>query len=36
MPLAGDIVCIDSSHLTTLFGATESLQNLWRNIATMG
>lgn len=33
---AGDIVLIDSTHFTTLFGATESLQNLWRNVATMG
>ncbi|HEX5142891.1 MAG TPA: hypothetical protein VFW21_03375 [Mycobacterium sp.] len=30
-----DIVLIDSTHFTTLFGATESLRNLWRNIATM-
>ncbi len=32
---AGDIVLVDSTHFTTLFGVTESLQNFWRNIATM-
>ncbi|OBK26075.1 hypothetical protein [Mycobacterium asiaticum] len=32
---AGDIVLIDSTHFTTLFGGTESLRNLWRNFATM-
>lgn len=32
---AGDIVLIDSTHFTTLFGATASLRNLWRNVATM-
>jgi hypothetical protein len=32
---AGDIVLIDSTHFTTLFGGTESLRNLWRNVATM-
>lgn len=32
---AGDIVLIDSTHFTTLFGGTESLKNLWHNIATM-
>jgi hypothetical protein len=31
---AGDIVIIDSTHFTTLFGATRSLRNLWRNLAT--
>jgi hypothetical protein len=31
---AGDIVIIDSTHFTTLFGATSSLRNLWRNLAT--
>lgn len=31
----GDIVLIDSTHFTTLFGGTESLRNLWRNLATM-
>ena len=32
---AGDIVLIDSTHFTTLFGGTTSLRNLWRNLATM-
>ncbi len=32
---AGDIVLIDSTHFTTLFGGTQSLQNLWRNLAAM-
>lgn len=32
---AGDIVLIDSTHFTTLFGGTESLCNLWHNLATM-
>ncbi|PRC46179.1 hypothetical protein C6A85_91395, partial [Mycobacterium sp. ITM-2017-0098] len=32
---AGHIVLIDSTHFTTLFGATASLRNLWRNVATM-
>lgn len=32
---AGDIVLIDSTHFTTLFGATDSLRNLWRNVAVM-
>lgn len=32
---AGDIVVIDSTHFTTLFGGTESLRNLWHNLATM-
>lgn len=30
---AGDIVLIDSTHFTTLFGGTESLKNLWHNLA---
>lgn len=30
---AGDIVLVDSTHFTTLFGGTESLHNLWRNLA---
>ncbi|WNG88914.1 hypothetical protein C6A87_006825 [Mycobacterium sp. ITM-2016-00317] len=30
---AGDIVLVDSTHFTTLFGGTQSLQNLWRNLA---
>lgn len=32
---AGDIVLIDSTNFTTLFGGTDSLENLWRNFATM-
>lgn len=32
---AGDIVLIDSTHFTTLFGGTDSLRNLWNNLATM-
>lgn len=32
---AGDILLIDSTHFTTLFGGTESLSNLWRNLAQM-
>lgn len=32
---AGDIVLLDSTHFTTLFGGTDSLRNLWRNLATM-
>ena len=32
---AGDIVLIDSTNFTTLFGGTESLKNLWHNLATM-
>ena len=39
MPPAGDraghIVLIDSTHFTTLFGGTDSLRNLWRNLAVM-
>src|SRR6478736_4958774 len=33
---AGDIVLIDSTHFTTLFGGTDRLRNLWRNLVTMG
>jgi hypothetical protein len=32
---AGDIVFVDSTHFTTLFGATESVKKFWRNIAAM-
>ena len=32
---AGDIVFVDSTHFTTLFGATESVRNFWRNVAAM-
>jgi hypothetical protein len=31
----GDILLVDSTHFTTLFGGTDSLANLWRNLATM-
>jgi hypothetical protein len=29
------IVIIDSTNFTTLFGGTESLENFWRNLATL-
>jgi hypothetical protein len=32
---AGDIVMVDSTNFTTLFGGTASLENFWRNLATM-
>lgn len=32
---AGDIVLVDSTNFTTLFGGTDSLENFWRNIALM-
>ena len=32
---AGDIVFVDSTHFTTLFGATQSVKNFWRNLAAM-
>jgi hypothetical protein len=32
---AGDILLVDSTHFTTLFGGTESLANFWRNLAVM-
>jgi hypothetical protein len=31
----GDIVLVDSTNFTTLFGGTDSLKNLWHNLATM-
>ena len=34
-PRSGDIVLTDSTHFTTLFGGTDSLRNLWHNLATM-
>ncbi|MGF6885886.1 hypothetical protein ABIA39_007601 [Nocardia sp. GAS34] len=34
-PRAGDILLIDSTNFTTLFGGTDSLKNLWHNLATM-
>src|SRR5271163_4360581 len=32
---AGDIVLVDSTNFTTLFGGTDSLKNFWQNLATM-
>ncbi|MCV7192606.1 hypothetical protein [Mycolicibacterium brumae] len=32
---AGDIVVVDSTHFTTLFGGDHSLRRLWRNVAAM-
>jgi hypothetical protein len=32
---AGDIVMVDSTNFTTLFGGTNSLKNFWKNLATM-
>ncbi|OBH50683.1 hypothetical protein [Mycobacterium sp. E2479] len=32
---AGDIVLVDSTNFTTLFGGTESLKIFWHNLATM-
>lgn len=32
---AGDIVLVDSTNFTTLFGGTDSLENFWRNLASM-
>jgi len=32
---AGDIVLVDSTFFTTHLGATESLENFWRNLSTM-
>jgi hypothetical protein len=29
------VVLVDSTNFTTLFGGTESLENFWRNLATM-
>jgi hypothetical protein len=31
----GNLLLIDSTHFTTLFGGTDSLKNLWRNLAMM-
>jgi hypothetical protein len=31
---AGNILMVDSTNFTTLFGGTESLKNFWKNIAT--
>jgi hypothetical protein len=32
---AGDIVLVDSTNFTTLFGGTDSLENFWHNLAMM-
>ncbi len=32
---AGDIVMVDSTHFTTLFGGTDSLESFWRNLVLM-
>ena len=32
---AGDIVLVDSTNFTTLFGGTDSLENFWWNLAKM-
>ena len=32
---AGDILMVDSTNFTTLFGGTDSLSNFWKNLATM-
>jgi hypothetical protein len=32
---AGNILLVDSTNFTTLFGGTDSLENFWRNLATM-
>lgn len=32
---AGDILVIDSTHFTTLFGGTDSLKAFWRNLSSM-
>jgi len=32
---AGDIVMVDSTNFTTLFGGTDSLKTFWKNLATM-
>ena len=32
---AGNIVMVDSTNFTTLFGGTDSLKNFWKNLATM-
>ena len=32
---AGNILLVDSTNFTTLFGGTDSLENFWRNLAIM-
>jgi hypothetical protein len=31
----GDILLVESTNFTTLFGGTESLERFWRNLAGM-
>jgi hypothetical protein len=31
----GNIVLVDSTNFTTLFGGDESLKNFWKNLASM-
>ena len=31
---AGDVLVVDSTVFSTLFGADESLERFWKNIAT--
>jgi hypothetical protein len=31
----GNLLLVDSTHFTTLFGGTDSLENFWRNLAMM-
>jgi hypothetical protein len=33
--MAGDIVLVDSTNFTTLFGGTKGLETFWRNLAAM-
>ena len=34
-PRSGDILLVDSTNFTTLFGGTDSLMHFWRNLASM-
>ncbi len=33
---AGNVLLVDSTNFTTLFGGTDSLENFWKNLAVMG
>jgi hypothetical protein len=33
---AGDVLLADSTIFSTLFGADESVQRFWKNLATVG
>jgi hypothetical protein len=35
IPRPGDIVMVDSTNFTTLFGGTDSLVSFWLNVALM-